>query len=939
MTGCQKSKIVEDRYGIYKTHLENGLTVIIQENHKQPLVTLLTRVKVGYFQEPDHLTGISHLLEHMYFKGTVKRPETELWPQEARSYGANTNAWTNYEETAYHLTLPSDYFEQGLELHADALFNMKLDPTELVKETEVVIQEGKRKKDTPSQMTHELLKSIAFSEHRLKRWRIGTEEGLRNLTRQDVLTFYKTHYLPSNMILTLVGDINAKEVLKAVRKYFKLPSTEPPSFPATPTEPLQTAFRFDRQFSDIKTSYLAMGFHTAPIFHEDTYALQMIAELLNRGKSSRLIEALKHKRQLVYAVETRLELFSTIGFLNVHAQLHTKNILETERAILSQLERLKTTLVPQTELEKIKLQLHTEFLLSQETTMGIAEKLSYFEHYGGHDRFYDYIPRLYAVTPQEIQKIAQKYFSFDRLSAFEYFPRTEMAYRISKKSLEQDLKKILKTSEKQPTEEEKISSMPISEPPPPTLPFNLAYLKATHPFQDNIPKRFQLSNDAILLLRENHALPLVAVQIYFKGGRLYESKKNSGITQLLVRSSGTGTTTLLESEILTRLDAMGATLETICEPDFFGWKLLVPIPFLDPALKIVSDVIQNPSFQAPMVQREKDLLVSELIAEEDRPFPYTLQLFREAAFKNHPYGLPNLGLLNAIENIKIEDLIAWHLRWINGHNMVIGVAGDIQPLDTRALIENHFKNISARGIQYPKISEVELPDFISENFKMREKEQTSMVIGFQGVPVTHPDFAGLRTLATLTSGLSGRFVLRLRVKEKLSYVTQSLLFSNLKGGAFLTYTAVSPENEKKALRYLLEEYKRLRDEPITREELRTAQHVIASELIQNAQKISFQAYDDSWNELSGKGPRAEIQFLENVRALSPEKLNELALIYFKLDQYTLGVVRGNPQSQSVISQPPKPIVVPKPKPKISPERPMPAPPPPKGPEKPLSESQ
>src|SRR5215510_3994859 len=205
----------EDQGQTTKVVLKNGLTVIVHEQQAVPLTSITTYVKAGYFDEDDRISGISHVIEHMFFKGTAKRPVGAI-ARETQALGGYLNAYTYYDRTVYHTEVPSENMNKALEIQADALWNSTYDAGELKKELEVVLQENNRKLDNPSAVTPEKLYATAFQQHRMKRWRIGTPEGLRALTHDDVVAYYTNHYQPSNIILTIVGRVNTEEMIAEV---------------------------------------------------------------------------------------------------------------------------------------------------------------------------------------------------------------------------------------------------------------------------------------------------------------------------------------------------------------------------------------------------------------------------------------------------------------------------------------------------------------------------------------------------------------------------------------------------------------------------------------------------------------------------------------------------------------------------------------------------
>src|SRR3954452_15679089 len=208
---------------VQRTVLPNGLTVLIRRDTSAPVVAIVTYVCAGYFDESDDVVGIAHVLEHMYFKGTPSRGVGEI-AKETKAVGGYLNAATIYDHTVYYTVLPSSGFARGLDVQADAYARSQIDAGELARELEVIIQEAKRKADNPGAVSTETLYELLHDRHRIRRWRIGREPGLRALTRDEVVGFYRNFYHPGNTVLSIVGDVDPDEALRAVqRAYGSLP--------------------------------------------------------------------------------------------------------------------------------------------------------------------------------------------------------------------------------------------------------------------------------------------------------------------------------------------------------------------------------------------------------------------------------------------------------------------------------------------------------------------------------------------------------------------------------------------------------------------------------------------------------------------------------------------------------------------------------------------
>src|SRR5437870_11395106 len=209
----------EDQGQTTKVVLKNGLTVIVREQQAVPLASITTYVKAGYFDEDDRMSGISHVIEHMFFKGTSKRKVGEI-ARQTQALGGYLNASTYYDRTVYHTEVPAENLKQALEIQADALWDSVFDAGELKKEIEVVLQENNRKLENPPAVASEKLYETAFLQHRMKRWRIGTPEGLRALTRDDILAYVKKYYRPSNIILSIAGKLDIEETIGEIVKLY-----------------------------------------------------------------------------------------------------------------------------------------------------------------------------------------------------------------------------------------------------------------------------------------------------------------------------------------------------------------------------------------------------------------------------------------------------------------------------------------------------------------------------------------------------------------------------------------------------------------------------------------------------------------------------------------------------------------------------------------------
>jgi len=290
MTTIASRPVSVDPASVEREVLPNGLTVLVRRDDTAPVVAVVTHVKAGYFDESDDVVGIAHVLEHMYFKGTPTRGVGVI-AKETKASGGFLNAATIYDHTVYYTVLPSSGLLAGLEIQADAYANSVIDAGELARELEVIIQEAKRKADNPSALTTETLFELLHDSHRMRRWRIGREAGLRRLTRDDLVRFYRNFYRPSSTILSIVGDIDVGEVFRHVRRLYGGLEAAPIVRDPGPEETSPDRFRYRELSGDIAQSELVFGWRTQPTMHDDTPMLDLAAGILGAGRASRLYRA------------------------------------------------------------------------------------------------------------------------------------------------------------------------------------------------------------------------------------------------------------------------------------------------------------------------------------------------------------------------------------------------------------------------------------------------------------------------------------------------------------------------------------------------------------------------------------------------------------------------------------------------------------------------
>jgi zinc protease len=881
--GCEKMKTD----GVTRTVLDNGLTVLIEERHSAPVVTINTWVKTGYFNEPDSLTGISHLLEHMFFKGTEKREVGEL-REDTKRLGGYLNGGTIYEYTNYYTVLPSRFVQEGLEIQSDALWNSVIDSAELAKEKKVVIQEVKRKLDNPNALAWEKLMELAFERHPLKRWRMGTPDQIGGWSRDDLENYFKEFYRPDNIVLAIVGDVNTEEVLEGVKRYYatvEMPKTERPK---VPQEPQQSGLRYLQIKGDITQTYLKMGFHIPGELNPDFFALDVLGHILGHGRSSRLSQSLIERKRLVSLITSSAFALKDFGVFLVEAELDTKGLQEAQIEIFRQIEKLKTQEVPDAELAKAKNAIKFSYLSSVETVRGKSFNLAAYEAYGDYRLAERYLESVDKVTREDVQRVASKYLVLENASILENRPESESDDGISAEQIEETIREGL--AEKT-TEDEGSERVDLESPQGAGFPSDQSGDR-TSGSVDVSANSDVLSCGATLITKENHSLPLASLGVYFKGGRARESMGNSGITRLMLKGSLKGTANRTGEEIFSSLEILGASVNTEAEPDYFGYLIKILSENLEPGLDIIADVVKNPLFDPEELEKEKEILLAGIEKSRDNMRDYPVRLFHKALFENHPYGLNSLGEEEAVRKLDQSQVRDWHGQHFSPGNMTVVAVGDFDSSRLKEKLDELFGDLKGGGIETPEVTLLDLNVEEEAVVETRRKAQTAQALGFATCSYKEDDFYALKVLQGIASGSGGRFFHQLREKMGLAYTVYGVNRSWGQAGAFYAYIATSPENEELAREKLLSEFYKFKTDPVIDQELEVAKNYISGlyKIYLETNSALVRQYVKA--ELLGKGIEEVEQYPQRIEQVTKGQIGEVAAKYFDPKSLAVGLIRG-----------------------------------------------
>jgi zinc protease len=842
--------------------LPNGLTVVHEHVDTARVVAAQVWVKVGSADESPDEIGLAHLHEHMLFKGTARRGPGEI-ARAVEANGGEINAWTSYDQTAYHVVMASRHARMGLDVLADAVRNSAFDAGELEREIEVVCEEIKRSQDMPSRKASKDLFSAAFQVHPYGRPVIGFEANVRAHTRERVLAFYKRYYAPENMVLSVAGDVPTATVRQWAEELFGGPWERNFQKPGPrKAEPERTGVAVHLKEDEVKEAWLHLAFAGPRADHPDTPALDLLALLAGQGDASRLAVEVKRQSSLANSASAWAYTPNDDGLiaasLVTQPETAVKALAETARVLFA----LRTELVSQSELDAVKALVESETVYQKETMQGLARKLAWFEAaMGGIEKEARYYEEVARVTPDQLKHVAERWLTPERAVVTGLLPKgsgiTDEAVRAA----------VIGAKEAKSGSGERRSTDTGSGG------LRLAPLskKAGSGLID-----VTLSSGARVLVRPERSVPLFALRGSFNGGLRYETEATHGLTPVLSRTWTRGTANATADEISRRIDAMAGSLHAVAGRSSMGLRGEFLSRHFDRGFAMFTDVLLNPTFNETDFERERKFQLQDLKSRDDRPSSVAFDLLARTLWTKHPYRLAPQGSEAGLSALTPAMLKQHHGAHLQPSQLTLAVVGDVDPDRVLQSCEAAFGQRTNLAAQQPSIELEPQWSGRREAKKALQKAQSHLVLGFPGARVSDSWRRALEVLVTLLNGQSGRLFMELRDKNSLCYSVSSLSLEGPDPGYFAVYMGTSPDKVERALAGIEAELEKLKASPVGAEELaRAREHLIGVHEV-GLQRNGARAATISLDACYGLPADGYLRYADEISAVTPEHVLEVA---------------------------------------------------------------
>jgi zinc protease len=878
--------------------LPNGLEVILHVDHRVPIVHTEVWYKVGSKDEVPGRTGFAHLFEHMMFQGTKHIPEDAFFKYLSQAGASARNGSTSTDRTNYYETLPASQLELALWLESSRMGFLLERPDfqqTFANQREVVKNERRQRiENVPLGAVSRLeLEALYPPGHPYRHEIIGSMEDIDAATPADLKDFYNRYYAPGNAVLLIAGDIDTAVTKGLIEKYFGPIAAGPPveRVPVPPAPASPSEKRIDME-AKINLPRAEMLWSTVPAFAPGDAELDLIANILGAGKSSRLYRRLVFDLKIAQSVTVQHQSLQLGGQFEIACsamQGHT--LAEIEKVIDEELAKLRIQPPSAEEIERARNQIQTDLVRSMEPLSGLASRLLYYDLFAGDPNYLRKdLERYQQATPQSLMAWAQKILGKDRRVVVTVAPNAKapimgrLRHAVAAQS----------TSTIDAGSPAKRPSPRIASRVTPDAPFRAKLPPAgeNHAFKIPPVKRLRLRNGLAVILAESHKLPLVNVGVWIKTGSSANPRGQAGLASLTANMLDEGTENRTATQVANQIGQLGASLVTYATWDASVVSLFALTDNLERALPVWTDVLLNPAFTADDMKRVVDNLRAAIAQRKDYPPVVANQVFARTLWGDgHPFAWPDVGTDASVAALGPADLRRFYGTYYAPNNAVLVVSGDITEKQVRSLIEPTLARWKSRKIPAIKLPKTPMP--AKPRVVLVDKAgapQSSIRIGLPGIARKNPDYYRALVANQILGGTFRRLTMNLRETKGWTYGVSSQFDARKLDGPWTVSGEFVADHTADSVQEIIKEIDKLRADDVADKELGEVKDEIIGAFparFATAEQVASQAaalaiYDLPGNELE--------TFTKKIAAVDKTQVRKMARKYFRPDNLLIVVV-------------------------------------------------
>lgn len=816
--------------------LENGLSVVFLPLPYTEVLALQMWVKTGSIHEGKYLgSGISHFVEHMVFKGTKHRTYTEIF-RETQAQGAKINAYTSFDRTVYTYDGHRNSLSVGLDILGNMLCCSTFPEKELAKERDVILREINMTNDDPDDRLSQILFETAFQQHPYCYPIIGIRSIFENLTREDLQAYWRARYAINNMTLIVAGNLTLEQVKREVNQYlgyFK-PRSIAPVF--IPPEPFQLAQRTAQEQGDYQLVRGAVAFKIPGIGHKDGAKLQVLANILGEGESSVLYQKMREELDLVYNIDASSWMASGQGLFCIQYTCDPDKSGAVEEVLQKHLVEWTESNLTQEKIAKVYNQALMSELDTHKTVSGQAHHVGWAVvclgdiHYPQH-----YLEQLRQLTPESVRSTVRKYFKSIscNLIRLEPFGETSKALEV-RVDAAVDRPQLLE-----------IQGMP-------------------------------------LIYQSCGNFPKTHLQALFLGGGPYEPSNKRGLTQLVATLLTKDTQQQSALEVSASIESLGGQFNGFAGNNHFGLSLEVCSKDIALAVQLLQNALLEPRFSPKTFKNEQKAQLAELKEMQDDVFFMGFQKIRRQFYQTHPYAIGQLGQLETINNITVEDCHTHYWHMVQRKHCVISVVSSLPPETIVAYLTPLCQHMPNESL----LSEENTIEFQPEQFREEAicREQAMVFQAYPTPGIAHKDFYFGELLEELFNGLSSSFVEEVREKRGLAYTVGATRLLGVQQGMFCLFAGTQPQYVRTIQEEMYRGVQRILYKKMCPEEFETSKACLKVNRQLKLQTIGQKAFSLGYNQLLQLSLQKWLDYEKNIDHITPEEFYDRARAYLQKDR-------------------------------------------------------
>lgn len=779
--------------------LDNGLQVIFHIDRSDPVVAVALTSHVGSAREIEGRTGFAHLFEHLLFLESENLGKGGLDKLSARIGGSGANGSTSRDRTNYFQTVPKDALEKMIWAEADKLgfFINTVTEQVLAKEKQVVKNEKRQRVDNaPYGHNFYVIHKNLYPEGHPYSWEvIGSLEDLQNATLEDVKDFYNRWYVPNNVTLTIAGDIDVDQAKKWVDKYFSeikrgedIPKMEKKPVTLSETKKLYYEDNFAR------VPQLTLTWPGVYQYHPDSYALEVLATYLAKGKKAPLYQTLVENMKLTDEVDSYQYNSEIAGqFMMQVTAFPDTNLQEVLNGIEEGLKKFEAEGISEADLNRIKAGQETAFYQGLSSVLGKGFQLAQYEIFAGDPGFVNQdVKNILAVTPDDVMRVYNQYIKGKNYVATSFVPKNQKALAITDSKLADVVEEpivegaeesfdssVVAEYEKTPSSFDRSVEPPYGESPD---------VKVPEVWKD------ELSSGIKLFGIENNEVPLVQYRIQLDGGMLLENSEKIGVSNLLASLMTQGTDTKTPEELENAIESLGATINTVATKEaimIYGNTLAKNY---DKTMSLIEEILLQPRWDEKEFELQKQSVVSQIERQKANPNSIAGIEFDKLIYgENNILSHDNFGTKVSVEAITLDDLKTYYNTYFSPNITKFHVVGAVSQAEVSRSLTSLNDKWASKEVSFPEIAEIKHPETSKIYFyDFPGAKQSVLNFGYPAIAATHADFypASLMNYRLGGGGFASQLTQELREGKGYTYGVRSGFTGSSIEGTFLISSGV-----------------------------------------------------------------------------------------------------------------------------------------------------